>query len=99
MVIDFHTHCFPDKLAERAVGQLSRVGGGLMPYSDGTLDGLRRQMAQHNIDISVVLNIATKPEQQTNVNNFASNSCECSIGLRHRPAPRQGGPDVSLRSR
>ena len=63
MVIDFHTHCFPDKLAERAVGQLSRVGGGLMPYSDGTLDGLRRQMAQHNIDMSVVLNIATKPEQ------------------------------------
>ena len=72
MVIDFHTHCFPDKLAERAVGQLSRVGGGLMPYSDGTLNGLRQQMALHNIDISVVLNIATKPEQQTNVNNFAA---------------------------
>ena len=72
MIIDFHTHCFPDKLAARAVQRLSDAGGGLMHYADGTLEGLRQQMTQHNIDLSVVLNIATKPEQQTNVNNFAA---------------------------
>ena len=72
MIVDFHTHCFPDKLAARAVQRLSDAGGGLMSYADGTLEGLRQQMAQHNIDLSVVLNIATKPEQQTNVNNFAA---------------------------
>ena len=72
MIIDFHTHCFPDKLAARAVQRLSDAGGGLMSYADGTLEGLRQQMTQHNIDLSVVLNIATKPEQQTNVNNFAA---------------------------
>ncbi len=72
MVIDFHTHCFPDHLAERAVSRLSEVGGGLMPYTDGTLAGLRRRMAADGIDAAVVLHIATKPEQQTNVNNFAA---------------------------
>ena len=72
MVIDFHTHCFPEHLAERAVGRLSRVGGGLMPYTDGTLDGLRQRMAQDGVDVSVVLNIATNAKQQTNVNNFAA---------------------------
>ena len=72
MIIDFHTHCFPDHLAERAVGRLSRVGGGLMPYTDGTLGGLRQRMAQDGVDMSVVLNIATNAKQQTNVNNFAA---------------------------
>ena len=27
MVIDFHTHCFPDELADRAVGRLAQSGG------------------------------------------------------------------------
>ena len=72
MVIDFHTHCFPDHLAPKAVERLSVVGGGLMSYTDGTLAGLRHRMAEDGIDTAVVLNIATKPQQQTNVNNFAA---------------------------
>lgn len=72
MIIDFHTHCFPDHLAPKAVERLSMVGGGLMAYTDGTLAGLRRRMAEDGIDAAVVLNIATKPQQQTNVNNFAA---------------------------
>ena len=27
MVIDFHVHCFPDKLASRAVSQLAECAG------------------------------------------------------------------------
>ena len=27
MVIDFHTHSFPDELADRAVGRLAQSGG------------------------------------------------------------------------
>ena len=59
MVIDFHTHCFPDKIAERAIGKLSYVSGGLKYYSDGTVDGLKKNMAAENVDAAVVLNIAT----------------------------------------
>ena len=72
MLIDFHTHCFPNAIAPRAIEKLSYVGGGLEPYTDGTLRDLRRSMHEHGVDISVVLNIATNPRQQQNVNNFAA---------------------------
>ena len=71
MVIDFHTHCFPENLAPRAIDRLSSVGGGLMPYTDGTLSGLRQRMAQDGVDVSVVLHIATNATQQKKVNDFA----------------------------
>ena len=71
MVIDFHTHCFPDHLAPKAIERLSRAGGGLMPYTDGTLAGLRKKMADDGIDAAVVLNIATNATQQSKVNDFA----------------------------
>ena len=35
MIIDFHTHCFPDSLAERALGKLSAIGG-IPTYTNGT---------------------------------------------------------------
>lgn len=70
MIIDFHTHIFPDILAERAIGSLSE-NGGITPYADGKLSGLLERMDEENVDVSVVLNIATKPSQETNVNNFA----------------------------
>lgn len=72
MRIDFHTHCFPDKIAEKAIGKLSFVSGGLTPYTDGTVGGLKRRMKQDGVDLSVVLNIATNATQQKNVNDFAA---------------------------
>lgn len=71
MLIDFHTHAFPDKIAPKAIDKLSYVSGGLEPYTDGTLSGLRRSMKNNNVDLSVVLCIATNAEQQKNVNDFA----------------------------
>ncbi len=72
MVIDFHTHCFPDKIAEKAIQKLSFVSGGLQPYTDGTVAGLRANMARDGVDVSVVLNIATNAHQQKSVNDFAA---------------------------
>lgn len=71
MIIDFHTHCFPDKIAARAVESLGKAAA-LVPACDGTADGLLKSMKEDKIDISVVLNIATNPHQQTSVNNFAT---------------------------
>lgn len=73
MIIDFHTHCFPDALAPRAMGQLSATVAdmGIAPSTDGTADGLIRRMAEAGIDRSVVCNIATNPHQMTKVNDFA----------------------------
>lgn len=71
MLIDFHTHCFPDKIACRAIEGLSLSSGGLLPYTDGTVAGLKASMKKDGVDRSVVLNIATNARQQENVNNFA----------------------------
>lgn len=72
MIIDFHTHCFPDKIADSAIKKLAYVAGGLIPQHDGTLSGLKELNRRTGIDCSVVLNIATNPKQMTNVNNFAA---------------------------
>lgn len=72
MVIDFHTHAFPDKIAERAMEKLSFVSGGLKPYTKGTASSLKESMERETVDISVVLSIATNAHQQQSVNDFAA---------------------------
>ncbi len=72
MLIDFHTHAFPEKIAEKALEKLSFVSGGLIPYTNGTFSDLKRLLAQSGIDKAVVLNIATNATQQKNVNDFAA---------------------------
>lgn len=72
MVIDFHTHAFPDRIAARAIEKLSDASGGLYPYTDGTPDGLAARMKEGGVDLSVVLSIATNTHQQKSVNDFAA---------------------------
>ena len=72
MLIDFHTHAFPDKIAQRAIEKLSLASGGLIPQTNGGINSLKEQMSLDRVDISVVLSIATNPAQQKNVNDFAS---------------------------
>ena len=72
MLIDFHTHAFPDKIAEKAIPKLSLASGGLVPYTDGTVAGLKESMKRNGVDVSVVLNIATNAHQQKAVNDFAA---------------------------
>ena len=72
MVIDFHTHCFPDNISSRAMEKLSFVSGGLKHHTNGTYKDLINSMKINDVDISVVLNIATNEKQQKNVNDFAA---------------------------
>jgi len=72
MLIDFHTHCFPEKIAEKAIAKLSHVSGGLVPYTDGTVAGLKGLMQENGVDVAFVPNIATNAHQQTSVNDFAA---------------------------
>ncbi len=71
MIIDFHTHCFPEKIAKNTIEKLSYVSGGLIPQTDGTSNSLLSLMNKDNVDKSVVLSIATNANQQKNVNDFA----------------------------
>ena len=70
MIIDMHTHTFPDKIAAKAVGKLAGLSQ-TVPFSDGTVSGLRRNAQKAGIALSVVLPVATSPEQVVHINNFA----------------------------
>lgn len=70
MIIDIHTHTFPDKIASKVLSKLSGTGG-LMPYTDGTVTGLLNSMKQQGIDYSVIVPIVTNPSQLNTINNTA----------------------------
>lgn len=70
MIIDFHTHTFPNELAKRAVGALAR-SAGIHNYLDGTMEDLRASMKDAGVDYSVLLPVATKPEQHIPINQIA----------------------------
>ena len=71
MVIDFHVHCFPDKLASRAVSQLAECAG-IPARLNGTICGLKDSMRRAGVSKSVVLSIATKPSQTESINNWSA---------------------------
>ena len=61
-IIDFHTHAFPDELADRAMKLLTDEGG-VRPHLDGRVSSLLGSMDAAGIEKSVVCSIATKPAQ------------------------------------
>ena len=72
MIIDFHTHAFPDGLAERAIASLVKGSGGKYPpHSDGTLSGLIHNMDKFGVDISVIQPVITKASQLKSLNEWA----------------------------
>ena len=71
MIIDFHTHVFPDKIAVKTVELLAEKGG-IPPFSDGTVSALLDRMEEAGVDISVNLPVITNPAQFYGVNKFAS---------------------------
>jgi Predicted metal-dependent hydrolase of the TIM-barrel fold len=67
-IIDFHTHIFPDTLAQRAIDALKQHSPESMAFTDGTLAGLKKSMQQSGVTRSVLLPIATKPAQVRTIN-------------------------------
>ena len=71
MIIDFHTHMFPDKIAKGTIDFLAGVCK-IKPYTDGTYEGLKKETLSSGVDLSVALPIVTKPSQFETINTFAS---------------------------
>lgn len=71
MIIDFHTHTFPEKIAARALAKMS-AAGDLRHYADGTASGLLRAERAAGVDRSILLPVATKPEQVHHINDYAA---------------------------
>ena len=68
MIIDFHTHTFPDKSSEKIVNHLAHTGC-IPPHTDGSVIGLFSSMKEADIDYSVNLPVMTKPGQVEKVNS------------------------------
>ena len=68
MIIDFHAHTFPDKIAAAAVTKLEQKAHA-RSHSDGTRDGLLRCMQSAGIDHAVVLPVATNPLKCASMND------------------------------
>ena len=72
MVIDFHTHAFPDAIAQRAIaGLVEGCGRIYTPCTNGTASDLKAKMKEFGVDISVVQPVVTKPSQTKTVNEWA----------------------------
>lgn len=71
MIIDFHTHIFPDKIAPSTIEALEQESG-LTAASNGMLTGLLSSMEKAGVDTSVIVPVVTSPKQFEGVNRFAA---------------------------
>lgn len=82
MTVDFHTHIFPERIAERTVASLAEAAH-IAPHADGCAVGLRASMKRAGVDLSVNLPVLTRATQFDSIRDFAE-------GL-NRELPAGGG--------
>jgi len=70
MIIDFHTHLFPDRIAQKTIELLSQKAN-IPARADGTRAGLLQAMEAGDVDIAVNLPVLTNPSSFDKVNGFA----------------------------
>lgn len=92
MVIDIHTHTFPDRIAPMAIDKLKHASRTI-PFSDGTVSGLCASMEHAGVDWSVVLPVATNPAKTASLND-ASIAQTGKHGLIHFGAIHPDTPDA-----
>lgn len=71
MIVDIHTHTFPDKIAASTLLKLQSMSH-TRPFTDGTEAGLSASMARAGIDCSLVLPVATAARQVCHINDASS---------------------------
>jgi len=68
-IIDFHTHIFPEHVAEKAMVALGETYGA-RPEGVATLSGLREAMDEAGVERAVLCPVATRPEQVPSINRW-----------------------------
>ena len=71
MIIDFHTHTFPEKIAEMAIEKL-KLASHTKAFTGGTDGELLASMETCGISRSVVLPVATNPEKIPHINDISA---------------------------
>jgi hypothetical protein len=75
MIIDSHTHIYPDKVAG-IVQQMMESQRGERLFGRMTTEALLQSMDQNGIDASVMFCIAEKPSVVKSANDFLLNTCD-----------------------
>ena len=70
-ILDFHTHAYPDKIADRLTARMQAATPGAKRYGDGTVTMLQQRNAARGITHCVQLNIAATGNSVTRMNDFA----------------------------
>lgn len=70
MIIDFHTHAYPDKVAPVALAHMGSLARCTF-YTDGTVKNLIESSKEAGIDYSVVLPVVTNPAKTTLINDIS----------------------------
>jgi predicted TIM-barrel fold metal-dependent hydrolase len=99
MIIDFHAHVFPDKVAPHVIREL-KTKGGYYVCSDGTVEGLTSYMAGTKLDYVVAMGVAVRPDLVTKTNDWLINIKDQKIipfGSVHPDYPEPGQEVSRLR--
>lgn len=75
MIVDFHTHTFPDKIAAGAVDKLQSAAH-IQRFTNGTIDGLSASMTAAGIQYSISLPVATNARQVSAINDASERANE-----------------------
>ena len=93
MIIDIHTHTFPEKIAARALAHLQGNSHSQL-FADGTEKDLSQKTREAGIDISVIVPVATTPKQVEHINDASARINEhtrethlLSLGCMHPDYP------------
>ena len=81
MIIDFHAHTFPEKIAQRAISGM-QASSHAAAFSEGTVSALHTSMLDAGVTHSVVLPVATNPAKLTSMND-ASIAQNGQLGMFH----------------
>ncbi len=71
MIIDFHTHAFPDKIAQKTIDAL-KAKSLTVPFTDGTVKNLSETALSSGVNLSIVLPVITNPLSTEKINLFAA---------------------------
>ena len=81
-IIDFHTHIFPDKIAEKTIAFLMEKGG-IPSYSNGTLAGLEKEFDDGQVCVGVALPVLTNPQSFDSILRFTQSINEGYFSGKH----------------
>ncbi len=70
MIVDFHTHTFPEKIAPTALHRMQAMSHNAV-FTDGTAAALRHCMHRSGVTHSVVLPVVTNPEKAGHINDIS----------------------------